>query len=138
MSKSIPKISKYMTTTPFSIDAKESLLRAIELMQSKDIRHLPVMRGPKVIGILSDRDVKTMLSFASPGMDANKVLAEDVCTDQPYTTKPEALLNEVANEMAEKKLGSAVIMDNGKLVGIFTAVDVCMALSDICEQRFHT
>lgn len=137
MSKSIPKISKYMTTTPFSIEAKESVTRALEIMKEKDIRHLPVMRDSQVIGMLTDRDVKTMLSLTVPGMNTSKILAEDICSDKPYTTKPEALLNEVASEMAENKYGSAVVIDHGKLVGIFTAMDACKALSDICEQRFH-
>lgn len=137
MSKAIPKISKYMTTSPFSIGAKETVSRALEMMQDKDIRHLPVVRDSQVIGMLSERDVKTVLSLVIPGMNTNKILAEDVCADKPYTTKPEALLSEVASEMAEKKYGSAVVLDQGKLVGIFTAMDACKALAEICEQRFH-
>lgn len=137
MPKAIPKINKYMTTSPFSIGAKESVSRALEIMQDEDIRHLPVTRDSQVIGMLSERDIKTMLSLAIPGMNMNKILVEDVCADKPYTTGPDALLNEVASEMAEKKYGSAVVIDHGKLVGIFTAMDACKALSEICEQRFH-
>jgi acetoin utilization protein AcuB len=137
MPKTIPKISKYMTTTPHSINATESMFQAMAIMEDNDIRHLPVMRESKVIGILSDRDLKTMLSLGGSFMNPNTIMAGDICSDLPYTTTPEALLNEVVREMAEKKLGSAVVVDNGKLVGIFTAVDACLALSDICEKRFH-
>jgi acetoin utilization protein AcuB len=137
MSKAIPKISKYMTQSPCWIDAKASVIEAMDLMQKEKVRHLPVTRDSKIIGMLSERDLKTLFSLVGSNVNPNKILAEDACTDQPYTTKPDALLNEVVTQMANKKYGSAVVLDEGKLVGIFTAVDACVALSDICEKRFH-
>lgn len=135
MSKAIPKISKYMTTTPDSIDSEFSVFSAMELMQKNKIRHLPVMKAGKLFGILSDRDIQQL--FALSSNDPHKISVGDACSSLPYITKPEALVSEVANEMAAQKLGSAIVVDNGKLVGIFTAVDACQALSDICEMRFH-
>lgn len=137
MSKAIPKISKYMTTTPHSIEANESVYRAMELMQQLKIRHLPVLKQSQLIGLISERDVKTLLTLTGSVASPKDILVGDICADLPYVTKPDALLNEVATEMAEKKFGSAIVVDNGKLVGIFTAVDACQALSDICQQRFH-
>lgn len=136
MSKTIPKLSKYMTTTPYAINVESTLSEAMEMMTDKKIRHLPVMKGGKVFGLISDRDLKSIFAFSGTNPKVLKV--GDVCTDEPYLTKPEALLNEVASEMAARKVGSALIMDNGKLVGIFTATDACQALSDICESRFHS
>ena len=133
--KAIPKLSKYMTTTPVAINSEATLAEAMDVMSSKKIRHLPVMKGGKVFGLISDRDLKSVFAFA--GANPKALHVGDVCTDQPYVTNPNALLNEVATEMAERKVGSAVVMDNGKLVGIFTATDACQALSDICNGRFH-
>ncbi len=135
MSKAMPKISKYMTTTPHSISADTSVFQAAKIMEKEKIRHLPVMRDQKVLGIVSDRDVRSIMAFV--GADPEVMTVGDICSDVPYMTKPDALINEVATEMAAKKIGSAMILDNGKLVGIFTAVDACEALSDICQQRFH-
>lgn len=133
--KAIPKLTKYMTTTPFAVNAEASLEEAMNVMKDKRIRHLPVVKNGKVFGLISDRDLQSIFAFASASPKNMKV--GDICTDEPYLTKPEALINEVANEMATRKIGSAIVVDNGKLVGIFTATDACQALSDICEGRFH-
>jgi CBS domain-containing protein len=135
MSKMIPKISKYMTTTPNAINSESNLLEAMNVMEKDRIRHLPVIKDGKVYGLLSDRDIKSLFAFA--GADPKSIKVGDVCTDRPYMTRPEALLSDVAKEMASQKVGSALVLDNGKLVGIFTATDACQALSDICESRYH-
>lgn len=135
MSKSIPKLTKYMTTTPFAINSEATLVEAMDMMKDKKIRHLPVMKAGKVFGLVSDRDLKSIFAYAGTNPKALRV--GDVCTDEPYLTQPDALINEVASEMAARKVGSAVVVDNGKLVGIFTVTDACQALSDICEARFH-
>lgn len=134
--KSIPKISKYMTTTPLAINSEAPLMEAIDAMNKHKIRHLPVIKAGKVFGLLSDRDLKSIMQYSGANPKSMKV--GDVCTDEPFITRPEALLNEVASEMADKKFGSALVIDNGKLVGIFTATDACQALSEICEARFHS
>ena len=135
MSKSIPKLNKYMTTTPFAINSEATLEEAMNIMQDKKIRHLPVMKGAKVFGLVSDRDLKSILAFA--GANPKTMSVGDVCSEELYLTNPEALVSEVAAEMASRKVGSAVVMDNGNLVGIFTVTDVCQVLVDICEARFH-
>lgn len=135
MSKAMPKISKYMTTLPQSISSESSVDEAVQIMDKARVRHLPVMKNQKVLGIISDRDIKSIFAFA--GADPKIIKVGDICSDYPYMTQPDALINEVATEMAAKKFGSALVLDNGKLVGIFTATDACQALSDICEQRFH-
>lgn len=135
MSKAMPKISKYMTTTPHAINSESTVHEALQVMEKERIRHLPVMKNQKVLGIISDRDIKSVFAFA--GANPKTIKVGDICADYPYMTQPDALINEVATEMAAKKFGSALVLDNGKLVGIFTATDACQALSDICQQRFH-
>lgn len=133
--KAIPQIQKYMTTTPTAIHADASLAEAMEVMNKHGIRHLPVHKTGHTYGLLSDRDIKNLMSYAGTNPKTTKV--GDVCADEPYTTRPEAPINAVAQEMAQNKYGSALVMDNGKLVGIFTATDACQALADLAEQRFH-
>lgn len=133
--KSIPKLIKYMTTTPVAINSESTLEEAMDMMKDKHIRHLPVMKNGKIFGLLSDRDLKSIFAFA--GANPKLLKVGDICTDEPYLTNPDAPINEVALEMVSRKVGSAVVVDNGKLVGIFTATDACQALSDICEARFH-
>jgi acetoin utilization protein AcuB len=133
MSKAIPTIQKYMTYVPKSIGFDQTIETAIDYMRKLHIRHLPVLKGGKLVGILTERDVNLVLGFADADPKTMKV--DEAFTPEPYFTKPEALLSEVAVEMAEKKYGCAIVVDNGKLVGIFTEVDALRALAELLETR---
>jgi len=63
MSKSIPLIQKYMTTTPHSVGRDQPLAMAQTLMSQHKIRHLPVMSDGQLVGILSDRNLKLAMSL---------------------------------------------------------------------------
>jgi acetoin utilization protein AcuB len=133
MSKPIPSIQKYMTTTPHSIGSEQTLAKATEVMNEYHIRHLPVLHGGRLLGILTDRDIK--LIEALRDVDAKKVTVEEAMTERPYTVDPEAPLDQVAKTMAEKKYGSAVVVQNQRVVGIFTTVDACEALTELLQTR---
>lgn len=134
--KAIPQIQKYMTTTPYAVNSEATLEEAAKVMQKHEIRHLPVVivDGQKY-GIISDRDVKYAMSLS--GFDIRHTKVKDVCEEAPYITKPTTLISDVSTEMAERKVGSALIVDNGHLVGIFTTTDACRALSDLCHSRLN-
>jgi acetoin utilization protein AcuB len=133
MSKPIPSIQKYMTTTPHTIGSDQTIAKASAIMSEHQIRHLPVLRGGQLLGVLSDRDVKLIESFRD--IDVMKTSVEEAMTEHPYTVGPETPLDEVVSTMAEKKFGSAVVVQNHKVVGIFTTVDACRALSELLQTR---
>lgn len=124
-----------MSTNPHSIGSDQALKTAAELMDKFRIRHLPVLEAAKVTGIITDRDIKLALSLRD--MDPHKALVGDVAKEEVFVAKPDSKLDEVVAHMAERKLGSAVVMDNGKLVGIFTVVDALRALSELLNERQH-
>lgn len=132
--KTIPKIQKYMTTLPHTIGLEISLQKALEMMRTHQIRHLPVMDGGVLKGILTDRDIKLAASFKG----AAELTVEDVMTPDPYTTTPDAALNTVVNEMAEHKFGCAVVQSNHKVVGIFTEIDALKALAEVLRENYRT
>lgn len=133
MSKPIPRIQKYMTTTPHSIGIDQPLRVAHAMMHEHHIRHLPVLEGGRLVGILTERDVALITSM----MDATEknTTVEDAMTTDVYAVSPDASLDEVASEMAERKYGSAVVLQNQKVVGMFTTVDACRALSELLRER---
>ena len=135
MSKAIPMIQKYMSTTPHSIGADQRLDSAMELMKKYSIRHLPVLKAGGLIGILSDRDIKLALGIR--GVDPTKTAVDEIATDEVYITQPDIPLNEVVSQMAEKRIGSAVVVQNHKLVGIFTSTDAMRVLGEIFDTRLH-
>jgi acetoin utilization protein AcuB len=123
-----------MTCDPVMVRENQTIFEARSLMSAKKIRHLPVMDdGGQIVGILSDRDIKLALGLV--GAHPQKMSVNDVCHKDVYTVSPEHSLEDVAREMAKHHYGCAVIIQNSKLVGIFTMVDVCFALVKILEEQ---
>lgn len=132
--KQMPRIEKVMTTMPHSVERDLLVSQAMELMRKYQIRHLPVQHGGQLCGVISDRDVKLALSFSG----AEQMTVEDVMTPDPYIVKPHTSLQDVLTEMTEHKYGCTLIcQDNGKLVGIFTAVDGLRYLNDVLSQNYR-
>ena len=122
-----------MTTTPHSIGGDQTLAKAVELMSEYKIRHLPVLTGGRLEGILSDRDVKFAMSFKD--VDPKTTLVSDISCEEVYSAYPNTPLDEVLSNMSKSRLGSAVVTDNGKLVGIFTAVDAIRTFNEMLETK---
>lgn len=133
MSKPIPTIQKFMTTQPHSIGADQKMVTAHRMMREHRFRHLPVMTAGRLVGVLSDRDLNLIETLRD--VDPNQVTVEEAMTATPYTVAPDAPLDEVVATMAEHKYGCAVVMQNGKLVGIFTTVDACRAFAELLHSR---
>lgn len=131
--KAIPTVEKFMTYVPKSIGFDQTIAQASEFMRKLHLRHLPVLKGGKLVGILTDRDINLVLGFKD--VDAATMTVEEAYTPDPYFTSPTAPLNEVVAQMAEKKYGCALVVDNGKLVGIFTETDAYKALAELLETR---
>lgn len=136
MTKAIPHIDHYMTTSPFSIGQEQTLARAHQLMREHAIRHLPVLHGGKLAGVISDRDLHMIETLRD--VDPEKVLVEDAMTTAVYAVSPKAPLDEVVGEMAEHKYGSVVVMDHNQVVGMFTTTDAMRAFSEMLGTRLKS
>ena len=121
-------IRAVMTAAPFTVLAKQSLVVAQELFARHGIRHLPVLADGALVGLLSSRDIGFL--EAAPAM-AQAMTVEDVMTPAPYTVGPSAPLDAVAGAMSRRKIGSAVVVDRGRVVGVFTTVDALRLLSTL-------
>lgn len=135
MTKPIPTVQKYMTTIPYSIGPDQKLSLAHEVMREHRVRHLPVLVGGKLVGVLTDRDLHLIETLKD--VDPRKVTVEEAMSQMPYTAGPDAPLDEVCAEMAEHKYGCAVIVHNDNVVGVLTTVDVCRALADLLRGRLQ-
>jgi len=133
MSKSIPLIQKYMTTTPLSVGREQTLSMAQGLMTGHKIRHLPVMSGGQLVGILSDRDLKLAMSLR--GVDPELCKVGEIANEEAFLVRPDSKLDEVVELMAEKKIGSVLVVDHHRLVGIFTTTDALRAFGDLLQTR---
>ena len=122
------KISDVMTPLPFTILHSETLEAAKHVMYEKGIRHLPVIDSDKVIGVLTDRDMKLAFGIGKGLLKASEILVEDACVFEPYSVTPDTPLKKVLENMLERHIGSALIVDGGLPAGIFTLHDAAKFL----------
>lgn len=135
MSKSrpIPPVRKFMTAAPHTIGYDQTMDRAHHLMREYRIRHLPVLRADRLVGVLSDGDLHLVETLRD--VDPHKVTVEEAMTTDPYTVGPDAPIDQVVGEMARHKYGSVVVVDNGHVVGVFTTNDACRAFAEMLHTH---
>jgi acetoin utilization protein AcuB len=133
MSKPIPTVQKYMTTSPHSVGHDQPMAVAGKIMREHAIRHLPVVDQGKIVGLVSERDLHLVESLG--GVDPRSVLVSEAMTQEPYQVPPSAPLDEVVATMAVHKYGSAIVAEHDRVVGILTTVDVCNALAGLLHTR---
>lgn len=124
-----PTIAGTMSPFPYSIRPDQTLGEAREMMLEHDIHHLPVTRDDDILGVISDADVFVAGNLAPKGADQTPV--QSVYSPDPYVVDIHTPLEHVARQMADRRLGSAVITRQGKLAGILTHTDICRALADL-------
>ena len=118
-----------MTPTPHTIGLGQSLTVARRIMQEHGIRHLPVLDGGTLIGLLSERDVFLVESL--PATNPADVRAEEAMVADVLTTSADAPLAEVVQEMVDRKAGSAIVVQGKQVIGVLTTIDALGALLDL-------
>lgn len=121
-------VSQYMTHSPHSIGTEQSLAVAHEMMRLYGIRHLPVLHGGQLVGVLTERDLALVETL--PGVDKRRVTVDDAMTPDPFVVAPETRLAPVVATMRDRKLGSVIVAEGQRVVGMFTTVDALAALAD--------
>jgi CBS domain-containing protein len=127
----MPSIDRYMTTQPWTIAADAALSEALSMMRVHGVRHLPVVERGKLVGLLSDRDVR-MHGAIGGGRTAP---VREAMSEPVFSVLASDPIDEIARTMSEHKYGSAVVIKlSGEVAGIFTMVDACRALADLLER----
>lgn len=132
MQSHVPTVRQFMTPNPVCIDGGLSIADAFTRMFQIHARHLPVYTRGHLVGIISDRDIGHL--SAVQGVDPNRCTAEQACSPNPYVCSPDSPLDEVASVLAQHRFGAAIVMDEGKLVGMFTVTDAMQALVAVLRR----
>jgi len=132
MSKTSQRVGDWMTTQPHTIGDDQTLAEARERMHQWNVRHLPVLHGGHLVGVVSDRDIALVESV--PGVDFAGVKVEEAMTEDPWTVHADETLAVVAATMAERRIGTAIIVatqEEDRVVGVFTTTDALRALATL-------
>jgi len=125
-------VRKHMTLSPQVVSSAHTLAQAHQIMRERNIRHLPVVDDGRLVGVVSQRDLYLLETLK--GVDPAEETVEEAMSPEPFSVSPDAPLEEVALAMAEHKYGSAVVVDQGVVVGLFTTVDALRALAAVLRR----
>jgi len=128
-----PTIARFMTRAPHTIGQEQTLAAAHRMMRAHSIRHLPVLDGGKLVGILSQRDLHFIETLKD--VDPEQVSVREAMSQDVFAVEPQASLESVAADMAKRKYGCAVVIDNTHVAGVFTTVDALEALHALLEPQ---
>ncbi|MEM6732877.1 MAG: CBS domain-containing protein [Myxococcota bacterium] len=131
MSRKIREVLGAMTPFPHHIDWDAKAGEASRLMNDLEIRHLPVVSGTRIVGLLSRRelDVAALLGGLMESLSV-----KDLCVTQPYVVDASERLDNVVEQMSERRIGSAIVVRDDKLIGILTTTDVCRILAETLRE----
>jgi acetoin utilization protein AcuB len=120
----------YYTIGAHAIEAHQPIALAQEIMQEHGLRHLPVLEEDVVVGEVSERDLRVWGLRPALGETTS---IRHIMIEDPFLIDPGAPLQEVATEMAERKIGCAIVVQGGRLVGMFTVSDAMRALARLAS-----
>jgi acetoin utilization protein AcuB len=135
-------VKDYMTTDVTSLQDSDTLLDAAMVFVRSSFRHIPVLRDKKLVGIITERDVKqfapSLLSRTS-AEEYNQIMETTpisrVMTREPMTLTPQQPIFEAATLLHTKRVGCLPVVDHDELVGIVTTTDLVGLLIQIMREK---
>ncbi len=135
-------VKDWMTSPVHTVRPEDNISDAAFLMREKKIKHLPVATGAKLVGILSDRDIKEYLPSKGTSLDVyelNYLLAKtkvsSVMRQPVQTAAPHTPVEEAAMILHDRNIGCLPVVEDGKLVGIISDKDIFKVLVEITGVR---
>ena len=124
-------ISHIMTKTVVTVNQNDDLRKVVEKLKSNSIRHIPVVNGKEVVGIISRTDVNRLtfgaLFDGQEGVDEailDMLTIPQVMTSKPKTLSSETIIKDLASTFVKEEFHALPVVDNGELKGIVTTTDV--------------
>ncbi len=128
-------VAQWMTKSVVTIKPKDTLRHARERLEKYRINQLPVVVNDKVVGIVTDRDVRdaypsSLRLFHGKDIDefGDSHTVEEVMTYNVITVTPQTALREAAQRLRRQRFGALPVVENSKLVGIITRSDLLDAM----------
>jgi acetoin utilization protein AcuB len=135
-------VGERMKSPVITVRPDLSLIDALNLMKQEHIRRMPVVKDGKLVGIVSEKDLlnaspspATSLSIYEMNYLLSKLQIKDVMTKNVLTVTEETPIEEAARIMADNKIGSLPVAQDGRIVGIITETDLFKLLLELMGAR---
>lgn len=134
--KHAPQLKLLMTPFPYSIDLAATVDDALALMQEHAVRHLPVTDTHRLVGVITERDIKSLRAGKQPGETGYNPAVSDMYIHDAYSVDINEPLDNVLLTMAERHIGSVLVTRKGNLAGVFTSTDACRGFGEYLRELF--
>jgi acetoin utilization protein AcuB len=131
-------VEKRMKADPITVGPQDSFRHAMNLIRQRGIRHLPVVDGGRLVGIVTDRDIRQASPSSATSLELHelhylleKLKVGDVMTTNVVTVAPHTPIDEAARLMLQHRIGSLPVLRGTDLVGIITETDMLQAFVDV-------
>lgn len=132
-------VKGWMASEVVAIDENTSMMKATQIMKEHNVRRLPVLRKGKLVGIITDRDLKDAAPSKATSLDVHElyyllseIKVKDLMTKEPITINGDDTMEKAAVIMLENRIsGLPVINNKGDLIGVITLTDVLKVLVSI-------
>ena len=129
-------VANWMSKNIITVDEKDSMQDAMKLLKENDIRMLPVMKKGKLVGIVTDRDLKRASASDATTLEIHELLylltrikVKNIMTKEVITVPPDFTVEETALVLQKNKISGAPVVDSrGKVVGTITQTDLFRVL----------
>lgn len=136
-------VEDIMTADPITAKSTATIRAVIQLLFERDVRHLPIVEDGELVGIISDRDLRTFLVPATVELEKPSEVAarlarpiSSVMGGDVVSVAPETDLSELIEIMLDQKIGAVPVVESGtkELVGIVSYTDVLRAAQDALAE----
>lgn len=129
-------VKNWMSKEVITVDVNDSMQEAMRLLREHDIRMLPVLKKNRLVGIVTDRDLKKASASDATTLEVHELLylltkikVKDIMTKDPITVPPDYTVEETAQVLLESKISGAPVVDEGgKVIGTITQTDLFRVL----------
>jgi len=129
-------VKNWMSKKIITVDVNDSMQDAMKLLKEHEIRMLPVMKKDKLVGVITDRDLKRASASDATTLEIHellflltKVKVKDLMTKDPITVPPDFTVEETAQVLLNNKISGAPVVDSsGDVVGTITQTDLFQVL----------
>lgn len=134
-------VRDHMSADPIVLGPEDTLRRARTLMKDNNLRRFPVVDGGRLVGIVTDRDVRQADMSSAVVQEKryvdyvlDRILVGGIMTPHPVTVGPDTTLTEAAGLILKHKIGGLPVVEGGELIGIITETDLIKALITLAKD----